>query len=114
MASKAFSKSRIRLQVLCETLPTVRSPWIPDVYLSEYADILGTLREDGVDVAGFEIPPNVVESERGCEREFFVMKLTGLLLHLSAIAPEVVGPDIAVLQRIRMRLQPPEDEDVPF
>ena len=109
------SKARIRLQVLCDTVPTIVTPWVPDIYVAEYQNILGDLRDGGIDIQGFEIPESITaDADRGCDRQFFIMKLSGLLLHLASAVPRSIGPDPAMSQRIRAALSKSDDDDVPF
>jgi hypothetical protein len=117
-SDEAGSKSRIRLQVLCDTVRASRTPWIGEMYVTEYEDILRDLREHDVDVGGFEIPDSALhglqDGVRDCDRDFFNMRLAGLLLHVARLAPHSATPDVEMAERIRLALQPSDDEDVPF
>lgn len=114
---EAVSKARVRLQVLCDTTRTIAFPRVLQMYVEEYEDILRHLNEAGVDVVGFQITDSALcghnEGERECSREFFIMRLAGLILHLAQVAPRSVAPDVEMSERIFLAFQP-EDEEPPF
>jgi hypothetical protein len=87
------------------------------MYVSEYEDILNQLGHAGVDVLGFEIPetamPGLQDDIRNCNREFFEMRLAGLLLHLSRLAQKGTALDPTLAERIIEQLRLREN-DIPF
>src|SRR3954465_4610286 len=113
-ADAAVAKARVRLQVLCVTIRTIPFARVSEMYVIEYEDILLGLREAGVDVRGFGIPDSALlglnDGDRDCHREFFVMRLAGLLLHLAQVSPGSAAPDIEMAERILIAFQPGDDE----
>jgi len=110
-------KALIRLQVLCETTRRSSFHIVGPMYVAEYEDVLQHLREAQVDVDGFDIPesamPDLGNGDRNCIRDFFIMRLAGLLMHLARVAPHS-GNDQAVAKRIMDALQPIDDGEVPW
>jgi len=87
------------------------------MYVHEYESILRCLQDAGVDVVGFEVPDSATRAsfdERTCDRDFFIMKLSGLILHLATVAPGASGADLALAKRLRLEFQTSDDEDPPF
>jgi|GEM_PF-5124915 len=107
------NKALIRLQVLCETTRRSGFHTVAPMYVAEYEDVLRHLREAQIDVDGFDIPesamPGLENGDRNCVRDFFIMRLAGLLMRLARVAPNA-GNDQAIAKRIMDALQPLDDD----